>query len=304
MTENPCFSVLDDRGLLRVAGPDRVSFLQGLVSNDMQKVAPDRALYAALLSPQGKYLYDFFVVELDGALLLDCQRAGLEGLAKRLALYKLRADVTIDDLSSDLCVAALYGDGTLAALELADEPGAALTLGDGMVCTDPRLAPAGARAVLPRGQAEAILTAAGFDPADAADYDRLRLSLGLPDANRDLIENKSTLLEAGFDELNGIDWDKGCYMGQELTARTKYRGLIKKRLMPVTFDGPPPEAGTPVTAHDREIGEVRSSRKTEDGGIGLALMRLDALEESSEFKAGGVAVTPDKPSWMADRASS
>jgi folate-binding protein YgfZ len=302
MTENPRFVILDDRGLLAVTGPDRVSFLQGLVSNDMEKAGPGRAVYAALLSPQGKYLYDFFVVELDGALLLDCERAGLEGLAKRLSLYKLRADVTIEDRSDEFCVAALFGDGALAALALAHEPGAALAFGGGMAFTDPRLTAVGGRSVLPRPEAEAALIATGCDPAEASDYDSLRLHLGLPDASRDLIAEKSILLEGGFDELNGVDWDKGCYMGQELTARTKYRGLIKKRLMPVTFDGPPPEPGTPVMAGEKEAGEVRSSLQTAGGGIGLALMRLapmaEAAETGADLLAEGIKVTPTRPDWM------
>ncbi len=289
MSEKPRFAVLEDRGVLSVSGRDRVSFLQGLISNDIEKAGPGSAVYAALLTPQGKYLYDFFIVEAGeagDALLLDCERAGLDGLMKRLSLYKLRADVTLEDRSDELAVAAVFGSGSIeAAIE-----GVA-------VFADPRLAKAGVRCILPKSEARAILEKAGLTPADEADYDRLRLTLGLPDGSRDLIAEKSTLLESGFDELNGVDWDKGCYMGQELTARTKYRGLVKKRLMPVAFDGPPPEPGTPVMLGDKEAGEVRSSQMTGDGGIGLALMRLDALENSAELKAGGLKVSPSKPDW-------
>ena len=292
MSEKTRFVVLEDRSVLSVSGRDRVSFLQGLVSNDIEKAGPGSAIYAALLTPQGKYLYDFFIVEAGeageagDALLLDCERAGLDGLKKRLSLYKLRADVTFKDRSDEWVVAAVFGNGSIeAAIE-----GVA-------VFADPRLAQAGVRCILPKAEARAILEKAGLTPANEADYDRLRLTLGLPDGSRDLIAEKSTLLESGFDELNGVDWDKGCYMGQELTARTKYRGLVKKRLMPVTFDGPPPEPGTPVMLEGKEAGEVRSSQTTADGGIGLALIRLDALEHSADLKAGDVSVTPSKPDW-------
>ena len=292
MSEKTRFAVLEDRGVLSVSGRDRVSFLQGLVSNDIEKAGPGSAIYAALLTPQGKYLYDFFIVEageageVGDALLLDCERAGLDGLKKRLSLYKLRADVTFKDRSDEWAVAAVFGNGSIeAAIE-----GVA-------VFADPRLTQAGVRCILPRAEARAILEKAGLTPANEADYDRLRLTLGLPGGSRDLIAEKSTLLESGFDELNGVDWDKGCYMGQELTARTKYRGLVKKRLMPVTFDGPPPEPGTPVMLEGKEAGEVRSSQTTADGGIGLALIRLDALEHSADLKAGDVSVTPSKPDW-------
>ena len=292
MSEKTRFAVLEDRSVLSVSGRDRVSFLQGLVSNDIEKAGPGSAIYAALLTPQGKYLYDFFIVEAGeageagDALLLDCERAGLDGLKKRLSLYKLRADVTFKDRSDEWVVAAVFGNGSIeAAIE-----GVA-------VFADPRLAKAGVRCILPKAEARTILEKAGLTPANEADYDRLRLTLGLPDGSRDLIAEKSTLLESGFDELNGVDWDKGCYMGQELTARTKYRGLVKKRLMPVTFDGPPPEPGTPVMLEGKEAGEVRSSQTTADGGIGLALIRLDALEHSADLKAGDVSVTPSKPDW-------
>ena len=292
MSEKTRFAVLEDRGVLSVSGRDRVSFLQGLVSNDIEKAGPGSAIYAALLTPQGKYLYDFFIVEAGeageagDALLLDCERAGLDGLKKRLSLYKLRADVTFKDRSDEWVVVAVFGNGSIeAAIE-----GVA-------VFADPRLTQAGVRCILPRAEARAILEKAGLTPANEADYDRLRLTLGLPGGSRDLIAEKSTLLESGFDELNGVDWDKGCYMGQELTARTKYRGLVKKRLMPVTFDGPPPEPGTPVMLEGKEAGEVRSSQTTADGGIGLALIRLDALEHSADLKAGDVSVTPSKPDW-------
>ena len=127
------------------------------------------------------------------------------------------------------------------------EPGAARPLAGGVALVDPRLAALGARAILPRDALDAALAGAGAVATDFADYDRQRLALGVPDGSRDLVLGKSILLEIGFDELNGVDWQKGCYIGQELTARTKYRGLIKKRLLPVDDRRPPPEPGTPIT---------------------------------------------------------
>jgi folate-binding protein YgfZ len=298
MSQQPLFSILEGRGLLAVAGPDRVEFLQGLVSNDVMKAGPDRALYAALLTPQGKYLHDFFVVAMNNVLFLDCERARQEDLQKRLTLYKLRADVTLDDRSGEFTVSALFGNGWAGAAGVSGEAGAQASFGGGVAYGDPRLSDAGGRALLPAGDAETGLEAAGFTAAEAADYDRLRLGLGLPDGSRDLVVEKSILLESGFDELNGLDWDKGCYMGQELTARTKYRGLVKKRLVPVTFDGPPPAPETPVMLGEKEVGELRSALPADDGGMGLALLRLEALENSAGLKAAGVAVTPQKPGWM------
>src|SRR5439155_25745083 len=135
---------------------------------------------------------------------------------------------------------------------------------------------------------------ADFSRVDFAAYDRHRLTLGIPDGSRDLVPDKSILLEAGFDELNGVDWQKGCYVGQELTARTKYRGLIKKRLFPVHIEGPAPPPGTMVTAEGRDAGEIRSSRD----GEGLALLRLEAVDSGRALVADAATLVPIRPDWM------
>ena len=279
---------LPHRGVLSVVGEERRIFLQGLVSNDLNKMSETQAQWSAFLTPQGKYLHEFFVVEQGDALLLEGEAARLNDLRKRLTMYKLRAKVTIA-VVEDLTVHVLLGDD----LGLT-EAGAAKPLGSGVVFADPRLAAAGLRALLPRDDAAAVLTAAGFAPGDAAEYERLRLSLGLPDGSRDLVIEKSLLLENGFDELRGVDFQKGCYMGQELTARTKYRGLVKKRLMPVTIDGPTPEPGTLLMLNGSEAGEMRSAA----GDIGLALVRLEALGRAAVFEAGSAKVMPQRPEWM------
>jgi len=292
------FAVLRDRAVLEVAGDDRVAFLQGLVSTDVETAGPGRALHAAFLTAQGKYLHDFFIAEFGGALVLDCEAARADDLRKRLSIYRLRAKATVE-ARPDLAVAAAFGEGALDALKLAAEPGAAAPLEGGVAFTDPRLAAAGARAILPAETAEAALAKAGLAQCEAAAYDRLRLELGLPDGSRDMVPEKSILLENGFEELNGVDWDKGCFLGQELTARTHYRGLVKKRLMPVAIDGEAPAPGTVVRLGDKEAGEMRSSAD----GLGLALLRLDAVEaaarDGAPLTADAARLTPRKPDWAA-----
>jgi folate-binding protein YgfZ len=286
------FVLLDGRGILAVSGPDRLIFLQGLVSNDVEKVAPDRAVYAALLTAQGKYLHDFIMAAAGDAIWLDAEAARLADLKRRLSMYRLRAKVAIDDLA-DLAVAAVFGDGAREALGLSAEAGAARPFREGLAFVDPRLAALGARVILPRDQIRGALESAGLAETDFAGYDRHRLALGIPDGSRDLVLEKSILLESGFDELNGVDWQKGCYVGQELTARTKYRGLIKKRLFPVRIDGPAPP-GTEVALGGKDAGEMRSSRD----GVGLALLRLDAVAAGQPLSAGGATLTPIQPDWM------
>jgi folate-binding protein YgfZ len=287
------FALLDDRGILAVSGPDRRPFLQGLVSNDVDKVCPTASRYAALLTAQGKYLHDFMMVEAGESIWLDAEAARLGDLKRRLSMYRLRARVSLDE-RSDLAVAAIFGAGEAAILGLPSEPGAARPLGSGVAFVDPRLASLGARAILPRENARAVLADAGIAETGFDIYDRLRLSLGIPDGSRDLVLEKSILLESGFDELNGVDWQKGCYIGQELTARTRYRGLVKKRLTPVRIEGPAPPPGAAVTADGREIGEMRSSR----GGLGLALLRIEPVREGKILAAGQSILVPVRPAWM------
>jgi folate-binding protein YgfZ len=284
------FVMLEDRGILAVAGPDRADFLQGLVSNDTARVSAERAVYAALLTPQGKYLHDFFMIEHGEAIWLDAEAVRLGDLKQRLSIYRLRAKVTLDE-RPDLAVAALFGGRPLG---LPDDPGAANALDGGVAFTDPRLTALGARVILPRDRIRSALAEAGAAEGDFTEYDRLRLSLGVTDGSRDLMLDKSILLESGFDELNGVDWEKGCYIGQELTARTRYRGLIKKRLFPVRIDGPAPEPGTLITFEGHEAGEMRSSHDE----MGLALLRLEVLSTAKELRAGAAIVVPQRPDWM------
>lgn len=290
------FCLLEDRAVLAVSGEDRVSFLQGLVSNDMAKVSDKRAVWAALLTPQGRYLFDMVAVGMGDAILLDVERGRLADLKKKLSVYRLRSRVALDELGG-LEVAALWGDGAAAAMRVRDEAGAADGCGHGFALVDPRLAALGVRAYAPKGMASTMMNALGAEWLEPEAYDLHRLALGVPDGSRDLPVEKALLLESGFDELNGVDWKKGCYMGQELTARTKYRGLVKKRLLPVAVEGPMPPSGAPVLLDGQEAGEMRSGRD----GRALALLRLDALEAAkggATLRSGEAVLTPSLPAWL------
>lgn len=291
------FVPLDDRGVLAVGGPDARSLLQGLISNDIERVSPTRSIYAALLTPQGKFLFDFFIGQLDDQLLLDAERARLDDLVRRLTMYRLRAKATFEDVSGRFGVAALLGDGVAAAVGLPDEEGAARPLEGGVVLIEPRHRALGGRAILPAAGLTAALAGLGFGELDREAYDRRRIELGLPDGSRDMRVEKAILLENGFEELHGVDFAKGCFVGQELTARTKYRGLIRKRLMPVVLRGPRPEPDAIIRLGEREAGEMRSSVD----GWGLALLRLEQVEraraEGTPLKVGETEVVPVKPDW-------
>jgi folate-binding protein YgfZ len=297
MTDTDFFSIDDARGVIAVDGEDRQAFLQGLISNDTRRVSADRAVYSAFLTPQGKFLHEFCLVEQGGRYLLDPEAERGADLIKRLSMYRLRSKVKIGSLADAWAVAVLHGPSALARLGLAPKPGHAKPLGGGVVFVDPRLPALGARAFLPRAEVSGLAAAAGFTPAPLEAYDRLRTGLGVPSGGRDLVPEKAILLENGFEELGAIDWDKGCYMGQELTARTRYRGLVRKRLLPVEITGPSPEPGTPLMLGETVAGEMRGSGPA---GLGLAMIRLEFLERARhEGMVGNEArLRPFIPDWI------
>jgi folate-binding protein YgfZ len=260
-------TALPERGVLAVEGDDRVTFLQGLVSNDVEAVAPGRAVWAALLTPQGKWLADFFIFAHAEALLLDCERQQIPDLLQRLTRFRLRSKVTLRP-----------EPGLLVHVAWPDRPDAPC-----IAAPDPRL-PGFAWRILAAGPLEATAT--------PEDWDRYRLAAGLPDGSKDIEADRGVLLEAGFDELDGLSWSKGCYMGQELTARTKYRGLVKRRLVPVQVEGALPPPGSPVLRGGQEVGTMRSGRD----GSGLASLRLDAFEGT--LLCADAVLTPRVPDWM------
>ena len=256
---------LDDRAVIAISGPEARDFLQGLITSDVGHVKPETLAYAALLTPQGKILFDFLVAERDGALLLDCAATSREALVKRLSLYRLRAKVEIasrDDLTVVWSMSRTFQ-------------------------CDPRHPQLGSRTIMAKGEAP---TERG-----AARYEAIRLGLGIPEG-RDFGQDKMFALDSGLDELHGIAFDKGCYVGQELTARMKHRGTARKRLLPVDSETPLPAPETPITAGGHEVGTLQSAYGTR----GFALVRLDRLDEaaSAPLAVAGTTVRIVRPNWL------
>ncbi|MSP50873.1 MAG: folate-binding protein [Alphaproteobacteria bacterium] len=297
------YTTLETRGLLAVTGPDARKLLQGVISNDINKVAPERAIYATLLSAQGKYLHDFFVAllptaEVPDRLVIDCEQGRLADLVRRLTMYRLRANVQFNEANQSLAAVAIFGDGGAAAFGLSDVEGAAAAFGEGVAFVDPRLSAMGVRAILPRETLKTSLAGAEVAAGSVEDYHRLRLTLGLPDGSNDIAIERYFPLECGFEELNAIDYKKGCYVGQELTARTHYRGTIRKRLLPVDVDGPLPAPGTPILYGERQVGEI----KTGADGRAIAMVRLDEADDAEKagisLMVAGQRVRRVKPAWV------
>jgi folate-binding protein YgfZ len=296
MVDKAFFELNPARSVIAIGGADRAEFLQGLISNDTTRIGGAQAIFAALLSPQGKFAYDLLLVQQGERYLVDCEGARRADLLKRLKMFKLRSQVTLDDLDTDIVVINLFGGDTLTRLGLEAKAGAAKALGEGVVFTDPRLAELGAHAFLPRASYAAALSELGFVAAPQGGFKDHRYALGVPEGSNDLLPDKAIPLECGFDELNGVDWQKGCYMGQELTARTKYRGLVRKRLLPIRFEGAPLPVGTDLTLDGKEVGDIRAV----DGNHGLALLRLEHLDAilSKGIDADGTRVIASVPAWV------
>ncbi len=250
---------LSDRGIIRVGGAEARAFLQGLVTGNVLTLGAHEARWAALLTPQGKILFDFLMTAADDAILLDVKRDKIPELIKRLTLYKLRAKVEITDESDRFGVIALYGG----------QPGEG--------ARDGRHPDLGARLIAPCGEIPALMLTFGGD-AGAADYDAHRIALGVPEGGVDFVYGDAFPHEADMDQLNGVDFKKGCFVGQEVVARMQYRGLTRNRVIRVYLEGAAPPPGADVMAGEMKIGVMGSSA----GAQGLALLRLDRAEEAAQ----------------------
>jgi folate-binding protein YgfZ len=266
-------SHLDDRAVLMVSGPEATVFLQGLITNDVGGLTEGKAMYAAFLTPQGKILFDFLVLLREGAFLLDCRADLADALAKRLLMHRLRSKVAIER-RNDLIVIAGWNTARPASGSIAD----------------PRLNGLGWRAIMP---SDALPKDADAPTA----YLEHRLDCGVPDGT-DFGQDRIFALDADLDELHGVSFEKGCYVGQELTARMKHRGTARKRVMPLeTVDGStlaPPDA--PIASRAGEVGMLISTY----GSRGFALLRLDRLADAnpSELNVAGTLVRVTRPAWL------
>jgi folate-binding protein YgfZ len=279
-------ALLADRGIVRVAGADAKKLLQGLITNDMEGIAEAAAIHAALLSPQGKILFEFFVAGREGAFLLETAAAEAANLVKRLSLYKLRANVEISEVSGQYAVFALWGDAA---------PGL-FALTGATVFLDPRLAELGLRIIAPPEAQSALVAASGAPLATQDDWHRHRIALGVPEAGRDYRLGDTFLHEANFDQLNGVSFSKGCFIGQEVASRIEHRGGGRKRVVIVEGAGAL-AANAAVTAGSVTLGSIGSV----DGSRALALLRLDraaeALTKGLVISAHAVPVRLSKPGW-------
>ncbi len=280
-------ALLPDRGVVKVAGEDARNFLHGLVSADILSLAPGAARFCALLSPQGKIIADFIVAEAPGhdggGFFLDLPKTLAKAVVDKLNLYKLRARVIVEDLSDVL--------GVLAAWDGQD------TTHIGLAYADPRLPELGLRAMLPPLRAAEATAELGALLVVPSEYDAHRIALGIPQGGVDFAYSDAFPHEADMDQLGGVDFTKGCYVGQEVVSRMEHRGIARTRALPVRYEGAAPAPGAAIMAGERQVGTMGSSA----AGHGIALVRLDRVADASSrgerLLADGVPIRLSKPDW-------
>lgn len=280
-------ALLPDRGVLKVAGDDARRFLNGLATNDIGKLSAGRACYAALLTPQGKIIGDFIATEAPaeggGGIFLDVPKALARTLMDKLSFYKLRAKVLVDDLSDVLGVMAVWDGAGKSEY--------------GLCYADPRLPALGFRIMLSPHLAGEAAADLGAMVVEAAAYEAHRIALGVPRGGEDFVYGNAFPHEADMDQLGGVDFAKGCYVGQEVVSRVEHRNSARNRVVPVAYNAAAPAAGLPVTAGNLQVGTFGSAAK----GRGLALLRLDrvadALAHDTPLRCGGIALRLVKPDW-------
>ena len=271
---------LPDRGVVKITGEDARNFLNGLVTIDVTLLEPGLGRFGALLTPQGKITIDFLITEAPsghgGGFLIDCPRPLAQSLADKLGFYKLRAKVTVENLSDSLGVIVAW-DG-----EPAMKPDLAFA--------DPRDAALGWRILAPQDLAPKVAGLIGAELSDSASYEAHRIALGVPRGGLDFMYGDAFPHETNMDRLHGVDFDKGCYVGQEVVSRIQHRGTARTRTVRITLDGAPPEAGSTILAGDRQVGTMGST----SGQNGLALIRTDrvtdVLDAGLALTAGGLGI--------------
>ena len=248
--------ILEDRGILFIQGTDTKEFLQNLITNDINKVDEANSCFASLLTPQGKYLFDFLVVKHKKGYFIDCEKKQIEELFKQLNIYKLRSDIEILNLSNEFVVAAFSYEKFISFDEAKDLPGNTFKYGEDPVFLDPRHKKLGGRLIINLEKLYLSLKKLDLKSTNPEEYYKLSYELGIPQKNTEKLRNKLFGIECNFDELNGIDFKKGCYIGQEITSRIKLRNKLSKRLLPIKLIEGKLIEGATIKNNDNEIGKV------------------------------------------------
>ncbi len=287
--------ILDDRAILYINGEDAKEFLQNLISNDINKVSDLNSCFSSLLTPQGKFLYEFIIVKHKSGYLLDCEKPQAEELFKQLSLYKLRSKVEILNLSNEFVVAAFSHEKFLTFDEAKDQPGYTIKYREDPIFLDPRNKNLGARLIINLEKLYLSLKKLDLHDSNLKEYYSLSHSLGIVPKDLNKLKDKLFGIECNFEELNGIDFKKGCYVGQENTARIKLKNKLSKRLFPINVINGKLHEGESIYNNEIEIGKVLI-----DSDYPFALIKYlnENFDEKANFKTKEASININKPDWI------
>ncbi len=287
--------ILDDRAILYINGEDAKEFLQNLISNDINKVSDVNSCFSSLLTPQGKFLYEFIIVKHKSGYLLDCEKPQAEELFKQLSLYKLRSKVEILNLSNEFVVAAFSHEKFLTFDGAKDQPGCTIKYREDPIFLDPRNKDLGARLIINLEKLYLSLKKLDLHDANLKEYYSLSHSLGIVPKDLNKLKDKLFGIECNFEELNGIDFKKGCYVGQENTARIKLKNKLSKRLFPINVINGKLHEGESIYNNEVEIGKVLI-----DSDYPFALIKYlnENFDEKANFKTKEASININKPDWI------
>ena len=286
--------ILEDRGILFVQGKDVKEFLQNLITNDIEKVNETNSCFASLLTPQGKYLFDFLIVKHKNGYLLDCENSQIENLYNQLDLYKLRSKVKILDLSNEFIIAVLSNEKFLEFHGAKSLPGFTIKYREDPIFLDPRKKELGARIIVNLEKLYLSLKKLDLTASDINEYYKFSHEIGIAQKNTDQLKDKIFGIECNFEELNGIDFKKGCYVGQENTARIKLKDKMSKRLFPIKLIKGQLEDDI-IKYNNNEIGKILIKKKFPFASIKYLNENFDI---NKEFKCGNAIIKVIKPSWI------
>ncbi len=286
--------ILEDRGILFVQGKDSREFLQNIITNDINKVTETNSCFASLLTPQGKYLFDFLIAKHKNGYFLDCEKIQIENLYKQLDLYKLRSDVKILNLSNEFVVAVLSNEKFLEFEGAKNLPGFTIKFREDPIFLDPRKKELGARIIINLEKLYLSLKKLDLTSSDVNEYYKFSHEIGIAQINTDQLKDKIFGIECNFEELNGIDFKKGCYVGQENTARIKLKNKLSKRLLAIKLiEGELNEEI--IKFNENEIGKVLIKNNYPFASIKYLNENFD---EKNEFKCGNAKIKVIKPNWI------
>ena len=290
---NAC--ILEDRGILFIDGADSKDFLQNIVTNDINKVNENKSCFASLLTPQGKFLFDFIVIKHKKGYFIDCEKTQIDELFKQLSLYKLRSNVQILNLSNEFVVAALSHEKFISIEGSKDELGFTLKHEEDPILLDPRNKDLGARLVINLEKLNLSLKKLELESASQDEYYNLSFNLGIVQKNTDRLKNKLFGIECNFEELNAIDFKKGCYVGQENTSRIKLKNKLTKRLLPIKIVEGKINEGDSIVNEDSEIGKVLIGKNYP---FAVIKYNSDKFDFNSTFKINDAKIKIIKPNWL------